>query len=121
MGTAREVGAGGLENCDQADRAEQGKGLLYGILVLRRVLDAEGQGTSHVHGRGEGKALLLLNERIGRGSAGLTTGVGLLSSRALASAAYTCLMMPAASSPEMSGVRQAANFDRGSAKPCCSA
>ena len=65
MGTAREVGAGGLENCDQADRAEQGKGLLYGILVLRRVLDAEGQGTSHVHGRGEGKALLLLNERIG--------------------------------------------------------
>ena len=55
MGTAREVGAGGLENCDQADRAEQGKGLLYGILVLRRVLDAEGQGTSHVHGRGERK------------------------------------------------------------------
>ena len=57
----------------------------------------------------------------GRDSAGRATGVGLLSSRALASAAYACPMMPAASSPEMSGVRQAANFDRGSAKPCCSA
>ena len=65
MGTAREVGAGRLENCDHADRAEHGKSLLHGILVLRRVFDAEGQGTSHVHGRGEGKALLLLNERIG--------------------------------------------------------
>ena len=51
----------------------------------------------------------------GRGSAGLTTGVGLFSSRALASVAYTCPMMPAASSPEIFGVRQAANFDRGSA------
>ena len=55
MGTAREVGAGGLEDSDHADRAEHGKRLLYGILILRRVLDAEGQGTSHVHGRGERK------------------------------------------------------------------
>lgn len=63
-GRRREVGAGGLENCDHADRAEHGKGLLYGVLILRRVFDAEGQGTSHVHGRGEGEPLLLLNERI---------------------------------------------------------
>ena len=33
MGTAREVGAGGLENCDQADRAEQGKVVDYVIIM----------------------------------------------------------------------------------------
>ena len=120
MGTAREVGAGGLENCDHADRAEHGEASCTVSSYFGAYLTLRVRVQATFTGGAKEPSSCSMNES-GRGSAGLTTGVG---PALFAGLGFRRIHLPDDARSVLPGnVRRQAGrkLRQGSAKPCCSA